>query len=551
MGNILHIIEYIIVGIVIFSQIWIFFKITKPNIDKLSNIFPETANLFLKKIKLDEIKLGNINTTSVERYTNSKRKNIDLVFDETLYDGKTTIVDVDIIDYENHESEVFRNIILATNTYLLKNKNHAADFKILREVVENNTDSHQNQIESTIALPIYLGLLGTIVGVIFGLFALFQGNVIDEMMSTSPDGSTDFGAIKNFLIGVAIAMSASFTGLLLTIIHSGFSYKKAIRINDNNKNRYYTFLQTELLPILSKDMASSLNSLQANMNRFNDGFNENLTKFSVSINAVNENISTQKDFLRELRTIGFNSMVNGTIKIFKQLQKSGDQFDKFIQYQQNLNQTVAMVHTAIEQLYALAARFKTFEEGVNKTTTVLEEKYDNYNDIMDYIRVNMIEIEDRKRQMGSHLTDVDSSLQKGIAALQDNTENRLQFMNSYIQNLEEKIQMGLDALKDHTQRRIEAIDQITIDEQDKLQQTFENNRTKFDNLDYLKSLDTKMERLIQLQQNNVKKNNTNDSSLAELKKMNQIMTNILENQTKKKEPSKFVKWTKELMGKKD
>ena len=83
---------------------------------------------------------------------------------------------------------------------------------------------------------------------------------------------------KGFLIGVSIAMSASFIGLLFTVLNSTY-YKTARKNVEIAKNDFYTFIQTELLPILNQSVSSSVFMLHTNLVKFNDNFTVNINRF--------------------------------------------------------------------------------------------------------------------------------------------------------------------------------------------------------------------------------------------------------------------------------
>ena len=90
--------------------------------------------------------------------------------------------------------------------------------------------------------------------------------------------------IKAFLGGVSIAMFASFWGLFCTVSNSSFNLKNARRSLEKAKNVFYTFLQTELLPVLNQSVSSSIYTLHTNLVKFNDNFTINLNKLSGMLN---------------------------------------------------------------------------------------------------------------------------------------------------------------------------------------------------------------------------------------------------------------------------
>ena len=79
---------------------------------------------------------------------------------------------------ENARIEVYtkngtlQEIVGALNAYLEKNKGAASDFNLMRDVVERYTSAEEEQITILQPIPLYLGLMGTMFGIIFGIGAL-------------------------------------------------------------------------------------------------------------------------------------------------------------------------------------------------------------------------------------------------------------------------------------------------------------------------------------------------------------------------------------------
>ena len=95
-----------------------------------------------------------------------------------------------------------------------------SDFNLIKDIVERNCDSVEEDINQTISIPLYLGLLGTFLGIIMGLL---QISGMDYNSTSNGLGE----AISILLKGVQIAMFASFTGLFLTVLNSGVFMKGA------------------------------------------------------------------------------------------------------------------------------------------------------------------------------------------------------------------------------------------------------------------------------------------------------------------------------------
>ena len=72
----------------------------------------------------------------------------------------------------NNENEVAKEIENSINTYLIKNKGAVSDFNLIKDIVERNCDAVESEIESVTPMPLYIGLVGTMLGIIVGLGAI-------------------------------------------------------------------------------------------------------------------------------------------------------------------------------------------------------------------------------------------------------------------------------------------------------------------------------------------------------------------------------------------
>src|ERR1700753_2941360 len=72
---------------------------------------------------------------------------------------------VNLIFCEN-PSPVLKNILSATNRYLLHNNMAAADFHLIKDIADRNIDAVEEDINQTISVPLYLGLMATMFGII-------------------------------------------------------------------------------------------------------------------------------------------------------------------------------------------------------------------------------------------------------------------------------------------------------------------------------------------------------------------------------------------------
>ncbi len=204
MGNI---IEYIILFLIISTQIYAFIEVYKKS-KRLRSIFPSVSAI---RIVQRQISLEGANEIEIEKIIKEGS------------DFSHNSVKVDLISYIRSKgcSIEFRKIINSTNLYLVKNKGNAADFKILKEVAENEIEKNDANIQSILSVPLYLGLAGTFAGIIIGItgigFEEVKGlNDTEPMLMVSTEG------IKQLLTNVGIAMGTSALGLAFTLINNIF-----------------------------------------------------------------------------------------------------------------------------------------------------------------------------------------------------------------------------------------------------------------------------------------------------------------------------------------
>jgi len=344
----IQVVEIALILGLIFWQIYVF-TLNRQLIGRVGAMYPEVARLGVTAV---DAATGQPAVTGTGAHT---------------YDA-LTITD---------PSPEFGRLVRDTNDYLWANKGAAADFNTLRDISERETDLLDQEIEAQLSTPLYLGLLGTFLGAILGLIAL-----VNPFGDSSAAGGSSFNNadVTHFLGGILIAMSGSFTGLLLTLA-SNQLLKSARAQRDRLKNGYYNFLQKALLPRLNSDMQASMSNLKAVLDTFNQDFFSKIqadffskiAEITPLISRITENISIQKDFLEKLQTIGYTELANATIRVFDRVDESAASFDKFLGYQQALNVAVSEGASTARTITALLDRLGNLEKALDQVPGYLAQ----------------------------------------------------------------------------------------------------------------------------------------------------------------------------------
>lgn len=377
---VLIILAVVIVAVVLYYQIQSY-KETKDKITQLADFFPNESSFELvqssitKDILQSKARLQDfIKNPPMRHVPEPPTIHLDdeedgVIMDEDIeeLDPKEQVEysDVDLIKVKNNAgSHAFREVISETNAYLCKNVGTSADFSIIQDICERKIESLESQISNTVNVPLYLGLAGTFIGIITGLVGIaFNVDALFNAGEMSP--------LRNLLVGVVIAMIASFVGLFLMIRNSAINYKKALQECNKNKNGYYDFIRRELMPVLSNSMASSLNSLKGVLGEFIGKFGHNLDAYANSAELLNDNIEKQHLLLVEINRMDQTKVATQIAETFNTLKDSSQSLNAFHGYQESLNTTIQEVNTAVTKIDTI---IKTFDDFSKSLKVVVENQ---------------------------------------------------------------------------------------------------------------------------------------------------------------------------------
>ncbi len=188
------------------------------------------------------------------------------------------------VDQLNAEqtTHAFQEMLNDTNTYLQKNKG-SASFNILKDLAERPFELQTAAAGASISTPLYVGLLGTFLGIGIGVGGHCAGRGKRRQH-------------PNFLAGVLVAMAGSFCGLLFTLL-SNFNFRQAQQQAKVRQQAYFSFIQAQLLPRLQQDMADSLNNLRGVLDQFNSDFFQKIIDFKDVFGNLSQYITVQERFL--------------------------------------------------------------------------------------------------------------------------------------------------------------------------------------------------------------------------------------------------------------
>lgn len=333
-----------------------FFLGTKKMITRLWKFFPDIKSLAVVPFNLSEAGFGEELRNKIKDASLQSKSGAD-TSSEGLPSQYTNVISAPDYVSENHSD--FFDVLLSTNYYMCKNSGAAADLSLLQEPCEKQIEKLESEVENSLNTPLYCGLGGTFIGIIFGLIGLFV-----NAQSSGADKVIGFSDIQSLLVGVAIAMCASLFGLVLTVLNSSIFYKRANSELCTSKQDYYDFLRQELMPVLTTSMASSLNSLKSVLGHFIDKFGRNLDAYSDSAELLNDNLEKQHLVLKEINELDMTQTATSIAEAFKTLKDSSASLKVFRNYQDDLNATIRNLSSTTSQIEAVISSFQNFSTAL-------------------------------------------------------------------------------------------------------------------------------------------------------------------------------------------
>lgn len=376
----------------------------------------------------------------LDLYKNFFTKLSEYKTEEKVIDGATIpqLSEVGIDGYD------LNSIISEINHYVVKTRG-TTDFAVIQNKVERNLTMRYDQAMSKLSFPTNIGLMGTFLGVFLGIVMFVLGfNGSDALRDSS---------IRNLLIGVLISMSTSFIGLLLTTVNTG-RIGEAQKDVESDKNEFYDFIQTELMPSLDVSLVAAISKLHETVDKFEPAFDGVITRFQNTFDrctrAFGESFETNvKTVSNAVRVMGDNmdkineniALQKSVLSTFKSeevvrgLEKYVEAADHFVGITQSLNKfeearrmMLAAAQEAINlqnayseslivprevalRINQILDRVKNFEANIERLGDKLNEREILGNDVVNKIRDQVNAIEKKSKIADSYLEVADGKLE--------------------------------------------------------------------------------------------------------------------------------------------
>jgi len=318
-------------------------------------------------------------------------------------------------------SEDYNTTIKDINSYLSKNKNKASDYHIIKEIVERNAHSVEEEIDTMLSTPLYLGLMATIIGIAFGVIFF----AIEDLPNLLSGKEIKVEGISTLLTDIGIAMIASFVGVLATKMSTS-KYNDARRNMLNQKNVFLTWIQTELMPNLNDDLTGALVKMTQDLNNFNSTFAANTRELHETLQQVTDNYENQVELLETIDKLKINQIARANIDVYEHLKNCTDEIGKLFEHLRQSENYITKVVELNEKLGSIEERTKLSEELGN------------------YFKNEIEYVKDRQGQMRQTMSKLDSVIADALSNLGVSVNANIQELTVVFQRQNQSVQQLIE-----------------------------------------------------------------------------------------------------------
>ena len=471
-----YIIIVAVVAIIVFIQVSVF-KNTVRKIDFFKHVFASTGDSYkygtkesIEKsiIKADDdqlkmmLKTAGYNIDDFYSITENEEGIEIFIFNNSL--ARELLLVNCVVEKgisSKHLNPTFEEIKDAINNYLSNNKGSVSDYHLMKDIVDRNCDAKEEEINTQIPVPLYLGLMGTMIGILVGIGYLWISGDLSALLNA---GNSNSGAdgVEALLGGVALAMISSILGILLTT-RGSLKFKEAKTEEEKNKHVFLSWIQANLLPALSNDTAQTLERMSKNLVAFNNTFSSNTEELGRTLSQVNEATRLQRQLMDSVEKLADKNITKQNLEVYNALKNCTGEIGSLANYLNHTNEYLATVRDLNEKLDKDERRSKAIEkmlEFFENETTQIEQRKAAISKTVGEIDSQLGE---QLRKLGEHASENVNNFYKALGKQQDALQKKLdetQFIVGELKNLS-SIKESITKFEKATAEQNKKIDKLT------------------------------------------------------------------------------------------
>ena len=326
--------------------------------------------------------------------------------------------------FSKHRNPVFNEIKNSINNYLANNKGSVSDYHLMKDIVDRNCDAKEEEINTQIPVPLYLGLVGTMAGILVGIGYLWFSGDLSKLLNAG-DGYSGAAGVEALLGGVALAMISSILGIVLTTIGS-MKAKDAKAEEEKNKHIFLSWMQASLLPNLTNDTAQTLERMSTNLVDFNKTFSKNTSELNKTLSQVNEATELQKQLMEAVDKLADKNISKQNLEVYLALKNCSEEIGTLGRYLSSSNQYL----TAVRELNEKLDKDEKRTQAVERMAAFFEDE------------VKQVEL--RKAAISKTVGEIDSQLEEQLRKLGEHASENVEKFYVALGKQQDALQKKLD-----------------------------------------------------------------------------------------------------------
>lgn len=326
----------------------------------------------------------------------------------------------------------FEGTLHDINGYLNENKNTSADYQIIKEIVERDSQKIEEDVDTMLSTPLYLGLMATILGAAIGVVSFAWTDLGTLLTGTN----IQVEGIKTLLTDIGIAMIASFLGVMFTAISTS-KYKEARGEMLKMKNKFLSWIQTKVMPNMSDDLTGALTKMANDLNKFNSTFAENTKELKETLSQVTDNYDNQVKLLDAIDKIKIAKIAKANVEVYDKLQGCTEELERLFEHLGNSEEYIA-------QVVKLNSRLGDIEDR-----TRLSEELGNY------FKSEIEYVQDRQGMMRQQMSGLDSVVQEALENLGTSLAGSISNLTDVFQKQNQQVQALIEEQQESLSKALE------------------------------------------------------------------------------------------------
>ena len=444
-------------------------------------------------------------------------------------------------------NKITGNIVNYLNDYLKNNYGKPVNFGIVKDIVNREFDLRDEEISQAIPTPLYLGLAGTMIGIIIGLWSM-------------PDFKEQefYEGINTLIQHVQYAMMVSLLGLIFTTGLSAW-YKDVKAKADEKRNKLLSYLQAQLLPkLLEADETGQMQiheKLETFINQLN-GIVENINRQTQEtyiqtetvrevLQEANDIASLQFQTIHELNNMELDKITDANLKLYEGVSKSLEKLETFAQYLNALTYITENMKTFAERTQQIEELHRELKETIERSNRIMLFLDQHYRKIEEVGKEAAKAVNSADAQFSEAVETLTQKIQEQFATINDHANKLEIHTKEILENLDEEFQkVTAEYINNIRQTLADSMETEKLNKLEKLEEiyNFLKSNWKGEELNKLEKLEqlNKLEKLELLEKiHKALAENKPDGNNAELVKtlqeLNQIISK-LGNSTAKTQP---------------